>query len=316
MTGMKRWLAAVLAGIVLFSGAASAENPGRGTVDIQESVVSREGKTEGTLEDHIRLLGELLRTEEVRNLLKIEDVKTITSEVIANVLLWMVDHRPVTMKIFMEFGLGEADVRCIGKIWDSVDRMTAAIREFEASEEGKQLAADRDAFLSDPAFRKTMDNFLPLLTKESVDGVLGAVRDAAESWEFPSEGDPPVREARPGDGPLAKEAMDRQVDSTSVLGSLLLSVLDSLDANEWTRNTLPDLLQNENLWRVLTDLTNNTGTLDRKILAELEILLDDPELAEFADRAFSAVFTLKDDLSVPDAGDAGNDPEKTEEAAP
>ena len=314
MAGIKRWLAALLAGIVLISGAAaSAESTGRGTVDIQESVVSREGESAGTLKDHLLLLGDLLQTEEVRNLLKIEDVKTITSEVIAKVAAWMINHRPVTMKIFTEFGFGEADVRCIGTLWDSADRIAAAVREYEASEEGKRLAADRGALFRDPDFREMLESFLPLLTRENLDRILADLRKVVDSWDSPSEGDPPARDARPGDGPLAKEAMDRQVDPTSVLGSLLLAVLDALDADEWAGNYLPDLLQNENLWRFVTDLTNSTGSLDRNIQAELEILLDDPEMIDFADRSISALFSLLESLSSPAAG---NDSEKTEDAAP
>ena len=73
MTGIKRWLAAILAGMLLFScAAASAEENGRDTVDIQESLVTRE-YTDATLEDHFLQLAQLVQKDEVRNLLKIED---------------------------------------------------------------------------------------------------------------------------------------------------------------------------------------------------------------------------------------------------
>lgn len=134
MTGMKRRLAAVLAGMVLFScAAAPAEDIGRDTVDIQESLVTRE-YTDATLEDHFLQLALLVQKDEVRNLLKIEDVSTIATEVVWKVLVWMWHNRPVTMKILVEFGVSEPDLRNVEKLWDSAERIIDALRKHGESD--------------------------------------------------------------------------------------------------------------------------------------------------------------------------------------
>ena len=64
MAGMKRWLSGFLAGLLLFSWtAALGEGSRRDTVEIQESLVSREDDSEETLEDHIRILLKLVQEE-------------------------------------------------------------------------------------------------------------------------------------------------------------------------------------------------------------------------------------------------------------
>ena len=120
---MKRWLAALLAVALLFSGGTVlAENANsRDIVDIQESMSSREGETVGTLAENILFLMEALQKEEIRSLLKMEDVQDILSEVVYRVLAWLVENRPVTMKILAELGVVESDLRCIEKLWDSMD---------------------------------------------------------------------------------------------------------------------------------------------------------------------------------------------------
>ena len=201
MTGMKRWLAAILAGMVLFScAAASAEEAGRDTVDIQESLVSREGEQARTLADHLLELTALMQREEVRNLLKIEDVSTITSEVISKILVWMWENRPVTMKILAEFGVSESDRRSVEKLWDSVHRLSAAFRNYEASEQGKQLKADADALMSDPAFKQSVYDLQVLLTSEDLGSIVDAMQEVSESGQ-----------ANRTEGPLTKAALEQEV---------------------------------------------------------------------------------------------------------
>ena len=307
MTGIKRWLAAVLAGLVLFSCAASAEETGRDTVDIQESLVSREGEQAESLGDHILLLASLMQKDEVRNLLKIEDVSTITSEVISKILVWMWENRPVTMKILAEFGVGEPDLRNVEKLWDSADRLSAAFRNHESTEHGKQLSDDVAALMEDPDFIRSVNDLRMLLSSEDLAGIVGALQEAASGQADLTE------------GPLTKAALEQEVNRTTFTGSLLLSLLGVLDQSEWARNSLPGLLMNENLWRVLKDLSEGDEELDRVVREEFTLLSEDPEITGFLQSTLSAVPDLLNILHSPDAGSGKNgnhSPEETEVSAP
>lgn len=116
MMGMKRCLAGLLAGVMLFPGIAAVAEETDSTVKIQESLVSREETEDTSLRERLFQIAELMNTEEVRALLNIDDVKSILNDVVFKVLRWMIDHRPVAMKIFTELGIGEKDRQCIEKL--------------------------------------------------------------------------------------------------------------------------------------------------------------------------------------------------------
>ena len=149
---MKKWLAVLLSVMILFSGSlclAESTEP-KENADIQEAVVSVEGESLGTLSENIRFLKDLAQNEEVRELLGMEEVKTVTSEIIWRVLIWLYQNRPVTMKILAELGVKESDRRCIEKLWDSADRIGEALMNHSQTEDGRQLQAEAEAVKNDP----------------------------------------------------------------------------------------------------------------------------------------------------------------------
>ena len=82
-------LAAALSAMCLLP--AAAENPDHRTdAELQESVVTREGEGNGTLAENLEQLVVLLTREDVRSLMKIEDVGVITNEVIFRVRINLV----------------------------------------------------------------------------------------------------------------------------------------------------------------------------------------------------------------------------------
>ena len=282
MTGIKRRLAVMLAGMVLFSCVtAPAENTGRDTVGIQESVVTREGETAGTLKEHFLLLAQLAEKEEVRNLMRMEDVSIIANEVVWKVLVWMARNRPVTMKILAELGLAESELRNVGKLWDSAERVYAAFEEYSGTEQGKRMITDLDALLNDEVFTKSLKSLQALLTSEDLGNILTALKEVAESdrtgWT---------------EGTLTKEALDRNVDQTTFTGSLLLALFNVLDQTGWAMESLPDLLMNENLWRFLKDINEGSKELDRTMQEEFSLLAEDTEMTAFLEQTFFAGLDL------------------------
>lgn len=304
MTGIKRRLAVMLAGMVLFSCVtAPAENTGRDTVGIQESVVTREGETAGTLKEHFLLLAQLAEKEEVRNLMRMEDVSTITNEVVWKVLVWMARNRPVTMKILAELGLAESELRNVGKLWDSAERVYAAFQEYSGTEQGKRIITDLDALLNDEVFTKSLKSLQALLTSEDLGNILTALKEVTESdrtgWT---------------EGTLTKEALDRNVDQTTFTGSLLLALFNVLDQTGWAMESLPDLLMNENLWRFLKDISEGSEELDRTMQEEFSLLAEDTEMTAFLEQTFFAGLDLIKTLR--DMEDGTHLQEETEVPAP
>ena len=305
MTGIKRLLAGFLAGLILFScAAASGEDGIRDTVEIQESLVSREDDTDATLEDHLLLMWNLMQEKEVRNLLQIEDVQVITSEVLAKVLIWMIRNRPVTMKILTEFGVAEEDRRCIGTIWDSAERIQAAINQYLETEDGKSLADEFTVLKDDPEFREALEQFMAMLSSDEVRSLIASLTEPETSGT----------KAAHGAGPLEQIALDRALDENSFLGSLILKLLNILDQNGWASETLPALLQNENLWRFLLHLAGSSTELNSLINEEYEKLTSDPDVMAFAERTLSALAAVSE--RVRSLGSPVPDPEEsTDEAA-
>lgn len=271
---MRKWLAGCLALIFLISGIpAFAENTGKDTVSIQESMVSVEGESVGSLAENFRFLADLLKNEEIRSLLKMEDVSTIFTEVVWKVLVWMYENRPVTMKILTELGVDERNQRRIAVVWDSADRIAHEVDVFKASEEGRQLQEEGNALLADPDFQKTLIGILNLAKSEDLSNLLKAVWKAAESAGT---------EATDSDGVLTAEATKRKLGLNTYIGNTILNILKTLEESDWVRNSLPQLQENENLWNFLLHLASmdNSG-LDNVIREEMEKLSQDPEISIF-----------------------------------
>ncbi len=289
MIRIKQWTAGLLSVILLFSfgTAAWTEETGQDTVDIQESLVSREGETsDKTLPEYLKMFTELSQNEEVRSLLQIREVTAVASEVIWKVLVWMVDNRPVTMKILAELGLEEADLRCVEKLWDSGERIADAVSAYAQTEEGKKLVRDYEALIRDQEFRKSLDDLSTLLSSDDLGEIIDAIQETVE------EGAKTGHE----DGAITQEALNRQLDRTSFMGALLFSLIHVLEKSEWGRNFTTNVLQNENLWAFLSDLAGGNKNLDRTIREEMQQLSGDPELTAFIERTIYAVFVLKNEL--------------------
>ena len=299
MIHFKKGLAVLIAGIIFFYGIpVHAEEPGRDTVGIQESLVSREREADRTIKETIRQLAELIQTEEVRNLLKMQDVSDILNDVVIKVLLWMIENRPVTMKILAEFGIGETDRQCIEKIWDSAERIAEASSQYSKTEQGKQLHDEFNALVSDPDFLSIMQSLEWITSSGLTPDVMKKLGETAlgeipESYE---------------DGALTQEALSR-LDPDTFTGSFIILLMDALDHSAQFHESVPRLLSNQNLWLFLSHLSAASRETDPVIRNEFLLLSSDPEIPAFMARTCDALKHFAAQLSDLSPADSGDHPE-------
>lgn len=273
---MRKWIAGLLAFILLCSCglAAAQETPAADdTVIPEEDVQPLEAGDGESLAEYHEALVDLLNDEDVKKLLQMEDVRELIREGSAAVLAWMIQNRPVTMEILVEFGVGENERRCVDRIWDSADRIAEAWRDYSATEDGQQLAAELEALRNDPEIIASGNDFLMMATSDDIAAITDSI------WGVLEEG----AAAESTEASVTKEAIERQLDRSTFIGELIVELLDYCEQSEWARDSLPALLDNENLSRVLIHLSEDSAFLD-VVRAECGILAEDPEVMAFIEQ--------------------------------
>jgi len=288
---MKRWLACLLAAVLLFAACAGAaeEEKEETKVEIQESMATREGEeTTGTLAENLLYLREMLENEDVQSLFRIQDVKDLASEVIWKTGVWLYQNRPVTMKILAELGVGEQDLRCIDKLWDSAERVSDGARAYNESEDGQKLQAELTALKEDPEIQKAVEDFIELSTSDDIFGIVEKIRDVVQEA---------VKAERMPEGEMTKEAVERQLNRSSFTGNLLMELIGFVEQSPWAKESVPALFRNENLWRVLIHLSQDNG-MNKPIEDEINLIMNDPELYDFLRRTAAEAAALVKQLKI------------------
>ena len=287
---MKRLLAGWLSLVLLFFGSmVFAEDAGRpDNATIEESFITVEGEDMGSLAENILLLKKLTENEDVAALLKNEEVSTLASEITLRVLRWMVQNRPVTMKILAELGFGEEDLHCVEKIWDSADRVRAAYAAYQESEDGKQLQAEWEAVENDPEIRQSVADFQELFNSEDLQGILKALMKAVEAEKT---------EHGILDGTMAPSDLDGRITENTFIGRLIIEMGHVLEHSAWAQESLPKMIRNENLARYLIHLSSGSPELDSLIREECTLTLEDPEVSRFLQRMLAGMQELTEALS-------------------
>ncbi len=305
---MKRWFAGFLAVILLITGCAAAaeEVPGAEAGDHQESAAPAAGSASGTLAEDLKLVQILLEDEDFRNLFLIEDVRDVTTEIVLEILKWMIENRPVTMKILAELGIGEDDRNSISTIWDSAERISEASRTYYESEDGKQLMAEFQSLQNDPDIEESLRNIWKLIQSEDMVSLMNAVADAvAQDLEGPKL-----------DGPLTQQAIKERIDSKTYIGSLILRMLDVIEQCDWMQTSLPKLMENEVLWRFLAHLADRNAAMNGIVEEEMIALSKDPAVVEFVHRTLQVLggvilkardLAFQDEAPEENAGPAGTE---------
>ncbi len=290
---MKRWIAGIMAAVLLAActPAGSGESPA--------------GKA-GTLAENLGFLREMAENEDVRSLIQIRDVQDLMTEVVAQVLVWMIQNRPVTMDILAELGVGETDLRCIGKIWDSAERIRDVWQAYFETEDGQRLAAEMEAAQRDPEILEALNNFLDMCTHEDISGIGTAISETVR------EG---IREEMQEEA-LTLETVERRINRSTLVGSLLLRLKELVEDSEWARSSVPKLAENENLRNLLSHLSEISWA-DDMMREEVRRLADDPEISDFAQRTAGELIRLiqgyrdSGKKPVPDGESSGAGEEET-----
>ena len=304
---MKRWFAGFLAVILLLTGCAAAEEaPAVEVSEDQKSAAPADESASGTLAENLRLVQILLADEDFRNLFRIEDVRDVTTEIVLEILKWMIENRPVTMKILAELGIGEDDRNSISTIWDSAERISEVSRAYYESEDGKQLMAEFQSLQNDPDIEESLRNIWKLIQSEDMVSLMNAVADAvAQDLEGPKL-----------DGPLTQQAIKERIDSKTYIGSLILRMLDVIEQCDWMQTSLPKLMENEVLWRFLAHLADRNAAMNGIVEEEMIALSKDPAVVEFVHRTLQVlggVILQARDLAFQDEAPEENaDPADTE----
>lgn len=262
---VRKWLAACLAALLLF-GCFPALGEDGSTADLQESVVTREGDEVGSLADNLRFLVETLRNEEVRSLLSRDDIQELFSEVFVKAALWFYENRPVTMKVLAELDVSAKDRQTIGVIWDSVDRVRAAVNEYNLSGEGQQLLGELEAVVMDPELSSWLSGFRAVLES---DGFLDRLFGGAP---LPSPGE--------GDASFLSPDGENPLDETTWFGSVLIRFLLAVREADPDHEFLGSLLRSENLRKLMFHLSDSRSRLMPVIEREVKALSENPDVNE------------------------------------
>ncbi len=266
---MKRWIAVILAAILLLTGSIAAADGTGGAIDgeTQETTEPQERINVGTLINDLHFLVELAQSEDVRNLFQLQDVKDLMHEGVYYVLVWLAENRPVTMKILVELGVGGSELHCIETVWDSVERIQSAWRSLAETEDGKQLLAELDAVRNDPEIQESTVRFWALVSSDEVARILDLLWNTVIEEEI----------SELAEGALTREALERRIDRTTFTGILLIRLLQFTEESEWAQESVPALLNNENLWQLLIHLAEDEE-LYQVLGEEVRILSEDPEI--------------------------------------
>lgn len=304
--GMKRWIAWILtAALLLACFPAAAQNTvGMSDADIQESMISREDGTESTLGETLVFFITLLQDEEIQGLFRNQDVKDLVNEGIVKVLVWMIQNRPITIKILAEMGISQEDIRSVEAIWDSAERIREKWNEHAMTEDGKQLVAELTAVQNDPELRGAFESFLNMIRSEDFLSVVETIGNTVIAFSEREDTDADASDTQESD------SLEARINRSTVLGGLIADLINVVHASEWGQVALPEVLNNENLKKAVVHLSRD-DELAAILREEITALNENPEVNGMIARLLAFLF---EELET-DEEKAPEDAEKAANAA-
>ena len=283
---MKRLIALLTALLVLCSGlsvfAESGERAEKDavydTVEIEERMVTDDSRmSAGTLAENIRLFLDLLESEDVRSLLKIDDVKDVLGEIVARTIIWLWQNRPVTMKILAELGVPEEEREAISVIWDSAERMEKQELAYLKTDEGKAFLRDLEELRKLPAFNRLLQEYTAMVKARDVNDFFSILRRVGDK----NLAVPPS--LTPEDLKQLAESYGYQV--TGVDAREMSDILAWMYQYTGVADSLAELAGEPVFWRVFFNLYERHLNPEDGILAEeIAGLLDNSKVRDYLSR--------------------------------
>ena len=287
---MKKWLAWILIPVLAFCflpGGAAAEEE---NADIQETVVTREDQGEAsTASDDLMLLVTTLRSDEFKDLIRNPEVKDVISEVVTNLSVYLIENRPVTMKILEAWGLKEYELNAVGALWDSADRLYHLEREYEQTEDGEILFVELKTLIHNPVFIQFCDDYRRMLESSDLQVLLEGIRKAVQKGKMTDSGE------------VAERFREKGISEDSIPADLMKAILSVAEMETDTRESLKLLLKEPDFWKVVNHVTGNQLKMDMApITEELNKLLENEDVMRFLQengrKAIAFLNFMQDDL--------------------
>ncbi len=267
---MRRIIAFLLMLSLLCGTGALAESTQQETADIQELVVTREDQ-EYTLQQQLIGFLDVLRSEELRELLNIQDVQEVVQMVVVDVVKWLLENRETTMKILAALDVTEYEREMVSRIWDSADCILAQIREYQETESGEMLREELLDLGRSTDWKTAVRDFAAMGSSQDLKDLLNECLICLVQIKIRNSTDPETVEA-------VIASQEKSV-TPSDLASHLITFLKN---SPWFQQSMPALLDNplfsatvEHLFDVLE--SEQLGAVGE----ELRLLLDDAEVMDF-----------------------------------
>ena len=165
--------------------------------------------------ENLRIIGALLNSEDFRHLLEIDDVKYLISDLLAESVIWMLQNRPVTMKILAELGAGENDLKIINRLWDSETVIERSVADYLAEPDGLLLQEEAIQVFGSSDFLQSVKDFSSLATSEDLQNLIQAFTGAEPEAEAGEESAETAGEASEGTGERAGEGISEPTGTES-----------------------------------------------------------------------------------------------------
>lgn len=285
--GLALLTAVILAFTCLAAGAESQEDKTLEAYEIEEKLVSGEGKAfDGTLAGTLDLVSKFITDPEYMHILRIKDVQDIMNEVVLRGLVWLWQNRPVTMKVLKELGVKKEERSLISTIWDSAERLEAAEKDYILTEDGQQLKAEFEELKKHPACDGIVKGFFNVISAQNVRELLDALHrdegDTQEAYE-------PVTTDEVRDYAKQMGYEEQMTDADAEYLAHLVEVVQHLYGAE---SALGELMTTEIFWKTLLHLYISHFSDTGVIREEVDKLLSDRKIREYISNLSESVAAI------------------------
>ena len=205
---------------------------GEWTADIEESLQTMAyDETVTRLERDADALVALMQSEDFKSIFGMEEVYTLTNDVLVEVLKWLIENRDVTMKILDALDVGENEKLLISVIWDSGERISEMQQEYPKTEEGSRVQEAIRAFFASEAYQQSVVDLLTLGKSEDFQYLVTALLGVQ------------LEQSVLADNEAVRLALEEQGIVLDEKGMYVYQLVSLVMNSEWAKNSLPALMK-------------------------------------------------------------------------